>query len=292
MHPKAYFLLPNADIAPGTLVQLGQIIPSLKEPHRPIGRAQGALNSYTSSKADYSLSTSASNSVGVGLMAQFLAQLGSPLSGGVTLERGTTTTTDWHFKTLETVYFEPDAAYVNRCIQDASVKTAMNKSRWSVIYVVTGLKIARGASYSTSDSHKLEGTAQLSVDATALAGVPLSAGPEASLKSSRAQKESCVSCSDFVWAVRVRKVKLTFWKKEVKTEDIYGGDLHSIDDEPGEVDFAISESSEEEEERKIVGGEMENWDMGATFEPKGFVKETVADEFGEECAACWQLVED
>ena len=280
MHPKAYFLLPNTDIAPGTLIHLGQIIPSLKEPHRPISKTQPVTNPSTS------------KSVGAGLVAQFLSQLGSPLLGGLTIESGTKTTTSWRFKSLETVYFEPDASYVNRYIQDDSVKDALNKSKWSVIYIVTGLKIARGPSFSTSDSRKVEGTAQISLDATALAGAPFSAGPEVSLKSSRAHKESCVSCSDFVWAIRVRKIKLTFWKKEVKTEDVYSGDLHGIDDELGESNFTISESSDEEEERQIVGGELESWDMGATFEPKGFVKEMVVDEYGDECAACWQDIED
>jgi hypothetical protein len=198
----------------------------------------------------------------------------------------------WNFKNLETVYFEPDSSYVEHCLQDTSVKEALQKSRTSAVYIITGLKIARGASYSTRISRVQEGSAQLALDATAFAGAPFSAGPEIGIKTSTTKKETCGSCSDFVWAVRVRKVKLSFWKKTLEVSDVYGRDLYGVDDEMSEPAFADFESSDEEEDRSIMGGEVESWDMGATFEPQGFVKQMATDENGEECAVCWQDIEN
>lgn len=286
--PKVYFILPNTDIAPNTAIQLGQIVPSLREAHRALF-APGTLESFTATKHDFKLSRSDASSISAGLLARFLAQLSSPVSGRFNIEKSADTTTHWAFKSIDTIFFEPSQGYVDGIVENTLVQKHLIKMKLSAVYITTGLKIARGASYSRFASNALGGNAKINIDATALTGIPVSAGSSLAEKISHMEQESCTSCSDFVWAVRMRKVRISFWSKRLVSRQIRGGELSSCaENTNGSIDdgWGVNEESEDEE-REIEGIELEGVDLGVRYTPKGFRKANVVDEFGEECAGLW-----
>ena len=76
--------------------------------------------------------------------------------------------------------------------------------------------------------------------------------------------------------------------KNVVVEDVFGGELNGYGGDVGEVSFMDTMDSDEEDkdERKEVKDlEVEGWDLGVTYTPRGFKKEVVVDKDGEECAA-------
>ncbi|KAF1967170.1 hypothetical protein BU23DRAFT_603062 [Bimuria novae-zelandiae CBS 107.79] len=281
---KAYFLLPNTDIAPETLIKLGQIVPSIREPQRPFCSTQPApKNTYTSTKTNYKFDKAKSNAVSAGLMAQFLAQLGSPVSGGISIDTKHSLSNGWKFDRLETHYFEPDDAYINAVVRDDAVKRVLSKSKLASVYIITGLKIACGASCQRSEQRNTATALMLATDATAMTGVPMAAGAEVGVRVATAETESWGSCSDFVWAVRYRRVRLSFFSNRVVAEDVFGGEL--VSHNPGMISSSESSEEEEEPERELNGADVEDGDVGLGFTPRGFRKEVVVDEEGEECAA-------
>ncbi|KAF1958494.1 hypothetical protein CC80DRAFT_592177 [Byssothecium circinans] len=300
-HQKAYFILPNTDIAPNTLIKLCQIVPSIREAHRAISPPQPipAASATTGVKTDYTLSISSTQNIRVGPVAHFLAQLGSPVSGALELERSKKKSSTWTFKTLETTSFEPTLEYIHTSISSAAAKQALKKTMKNplvrnAVYMITALKIARGASYSTSTSRSSDTKSTLTVDANALAGVPVSAGPQAGIKETAGESEDMGHCSDFVWAVRTRRIRLGGLDVRVKVGDVYGGDLHGYGEGSGEGDdddFGGVDGSDEEEVVEVEKGELEAFDLGVGLgvgdQLEGFVKKVVVDEGGEQCAVLW-----
>lgn len=286
--PKVYFILPNTDIAPNTAIQLGQIVPSLREAHRALF-APGTLKSFTATKHDFKLSLSDASSISTGLLARFLAQLSNPVSGRFNIEKSANTTTHWAFNSIDTIFFEPNQDYIDGIVENTLVQKHLTKTKLSAVYIVTGLKIARGASYSRFASNTLGSNAKIKFDATALTGTPVSAGSSLAGKITHTEQESCTSCSDFVWAIRIRKVRISFWSKRLTSRQVCGGELSScVENTSGGINdgWDVNEESEDEE-REIEEIELEGVDLGVRYTPKGFRKTNMVDEFGEECAGLW-----
>lgn len=164
-------------------------------------------------------------------MAQFLAQLGSPLSGGASIEFSKGEEADWRIKELETVFMEPTKEYVERSIERPDMQAMLRKNRvgGGAVYIITGLKIARGASYSTSTSRKVQVSTEVVLDAAALVGIPVSTGPELGVGSEKMEKESCAMCSDFAWAVRMRKIRLISGRRRLWWRMCLGASLIAME---------------------------------------------------------------
>ncbi|KAF2107481.1 hypothetical protein BDV96DRAFT_301997 [Lophiotrema nucula] len=287
---KAYFLLPNTSIAPNTLIHLGQIIATPREPHRPLSPPlQPSPKTYQSAEFNYTFSKSTSSKTSISLVAQFLAQLGSPLSGNAGVELSKKKAAHWTFGKLETVYIEPDDAYITNSIQDPKVKAILEAGKLAsnAVYMVTGMKIAYGASYARYTSSNMRTDSGLSVDATMLAGAPVSAGPEVAVQKSRDVIESCEGCTDFVWAVRLRRIRLTFLEKEVVHREVYGGQLSSVHSNMGELQVPSMIDSDEDldEGKELEGAVLDEEDTGLAFIPRGCLSATVVDEDEEPCVA-------
>lgn len=87
----------------------------------------------------------------------------------------------------------------------------LEKSRYrKPIYIITGLKIVRGAKAKTLKASYLGGSLAADVDGTVWSGgsMPLSGGAEISGSMSRKQGTSWEDSSDFVLAYRLRQVKV------------------------------------------------------------------------------------
>lgn len=86
-------------------------------------------------------------------------------------------------KAMETVFFNPSAAYIREAIQAEEVMSVLRRKNWLMlkrpVYLITGLKIARGASAATKLLKENGANAQVSVNLAAVAGgVPVTTGPK------------------------------------------------------------------------------------------------------------------
>lgn len=182
-------------------------------------------------------------------------------------------------KTLETQYFQPDEAYIAASLQHARVTDYVQKG-WPLkkaVYMVTGLKIAKGVSAETGSrkEHSIEG--QLGVDATAITGgVPVSAGPKGKWSSETSEGVEFGAGDDFVFAFRLIKIR----QKEKAEKGFVEGDY---------VKGALFSAEEPIEEQVVDNAESfhDTWEVEPSEQmmqdlPDMIVKNTV-DEEGDSC---------
>jgi hypothetical protein len=155
---------------------------------------------------------------------------------------------DYSFEKLETVSFYPTQAYLDKAIQTPQMKMFLKGARYPPVYMVTGVKVVRGANSTvkTNVSRAREAHANVGVSATVFA-VPVIVGPEAKGSTLQTQEVSFGGPSvnadsrdntDFVIGYRLRK--LTFEEKDdghtVDSEYYLEGDLMSENGDSGESD--------------------------------------------------------
>jgi hypothetical protein len=131
----------------------------------------------------------------------------------------------YKFDKLDTYSFEPTPAYVKSSVVGNNVEEFIisAENNYQVpVYMVTGIKIARGAESAISRSREMGMDARLGIDGTST-GVPLAVGPKLSVKSKDAADVSFTNSSDFVFAYRVREI---YYEKGVlKTKTHNKGEL-------------------------------------------------------------------
>jgi hypothetical protein len=198
-------------------------------------------------------------------------------------------TTHWRFHALETYSFELSQTYINTLLTHSATKHALTKSKCAALYIISGLKIARGASYTRSETNTRGTTLDVSVDVTGVTGVPVSFGPELKASAFTIEKESVAACEDFVWAARYRKIRVSFWSRnKVIGKDVFGGELVSRDGNGEEGDAeGFSDEEDEEVDVEVEEAELEEGDVGVGFTPRGWRKEGGRDEDGVECVVVW-----
>lgn len=176
---------------------------------------------------------------------------------------------------LETRYFQPTDAFVEKQLQAAGVKKYVARHKFRhPMYMITGLKIAKGASSSRLQHMAYSGNAAGGVDLIA-AGVPGAVGAWAAVGSSRRDNVSFEASDDFVLAFRLWRIY--FEKGEAGTKEVGGGELYGLGD--GEKELA-EEEEENDEVIDFVG--MGNVDVSPEeFQMK--LETTLDDADDEEC---------
>ncbi|OJK00430.1 hypothetical protein ASPACDRAFT_1888127 [Aspergillus aculeatus ATCC 16872] len=286
----SYFILGNTDHAPDGSICLGQIITDLRKPYCPLAPARLPLpKTHCALQTDYTCSQSSTKSRSGGVTSAFLAQLGSPLSADVSICSGRVETEEWHFDRLETRFIEPEREYVLGSVLAADpnpVREYLERGRYlgKSVYMITGIKVGMGLRFQRSSGRERAVDASVLVDASALAGIPVQAGPTGGFKRHGEVRESFQVRDEFVFAYRVRKVFVS-WRdpKRVGSQEVYGGELMGTGDDD-ESDDDVEDSEEEEQPGEIDTVTLEGWDVGSLYVPKGFEEVTVQEEgSGEEC---------
>jgi hypothetical protein len=112
---------------------------------------------------------------------------------------------------LETLEFEPDKQFVTDAITASqSVQSFLENSLpgRKRVYMITGLKIATGFRTSTSSSSQHGPSLSAGVDALALTGVPIEAGPEFEIECTRGRTvEQGRALNKVVFAYRVVRIR-------------------------------------------------------------------------------------
>lgn len=202
---RTYFVAPNFDVhpPPDGPIKLGQIISAPDEPTLdPINRRDqiAAPDIFPPSiKKGFSSTSQKLLSGGLGLWAQVAASIGLNISLGFDGSEDVEIT----IEELETSYFNPSPEYVERVVALPEVQQYVTTSDFKVpVYMVTGMKIARGASIKTGTEHSFQGTAAVEVP-----GDAIRLGPEARFARSKTAQECFADSSDFVLAFRVQRIR-------------------------------------------------------------------------------------
>lgn len=259
---KTYFLCPTSEFIsppPTGPLRLGSIIRSTSAPQYPLNRASIVAVADAFSpvvETDWKKTVSAETGLGLGVYAQFLqlATGGLPLGPEVNAEHSNKTAKMFAFDTVTTLAFEPTLEYVEEAIKAPAVQTWLREPRQkfslvSELFVVTGIKLVKGAKikYSTSESTTVH--ANFGIDVTSL-GTTI--GPKGHWNSMNDDVTEFNRESEFVFAFRVKRLKfgrrlklgeynkgafMTFRGKKdddecVSVEDVNGADIGTAEAVP------------------------------------------------------------
>lgn len=202
-----YIPSPNWDIpADSDIVVLGRLI---KDPKNPESRVPGSAypiplpKIYEAEKTDWQTTLDQLRSGTIGIWAKCLHSI----SGQLSFSQLKSSVENHKFDTLETRYILPDDNYVEKALQDAGAQAYFQVHNWrKPVYLITGIKIARGASVHAESNTERSAQASLQVDGT-LSGAPSKAGPEGTLESKMKRGISYGGSTDYIFAYRLMKIQ-------------------------------------------------------------------------------------
>ena len=276
---KTYFLAPTRDCPPSGPIALGNIIaaPSLPEEalnQRPALPIQSIYESY---HTNWTAEVGRRRQGKIGLWTKFLQGLGVGIDLSVKYDIGKTDI--YAFDRVETRFFRPDKIYIEESMCSPDVRHFIKKSKFRAnVYMITGIKIAIGASVTSTKLKERGINVQLGVDGTAVGGVPLGLGPNVEVSSGRTQAVSFDGASDFVFAFRLREI--IYSKKRGMTDREYSkGALFGLESGQGAAAFQPKQDVSEED-LEVLGladedVNAEDVDLEASA--------TVDDDDGEAC---------
>lgn len=212
---REYFLAPNWSTRPypDGPIQLGSIIRDLSvlEPlNRTVHTIPEAQLYPADTKTGFEISFSHLHSANLDLKARALGLLG--VGANVSIERMKGTSEVLTCQTLLTSTFSPTDAYVREAIEHPDVKPYINGRFRNSVFMITGIKVASGASFKSSTSNSLSVAAKANpVPSGALADVGLTAG----YVNKADEGEKSTAQNDVIVAFKVKKMRLSI-RGEIK----------------------------------------------------------------------------
>jgi hypothetical protein len=181
---------------------------------------------------------------GGGIFANFLQLLGAGGEIGGAVDR--THTDVYAADRMLTEEFFPDKQYLAQSLQDDGVRDMfVGPGRKSKVYMITGLKIAYGATKAMEMMKRRGVHAQIGVDVSTVGVISL--GPKVNVSSNTAEKLGAGK-SDFLFGFKLRRLR---YKKGVMTDEAfdrgaqYGLGQEDEDDQEAEIldvdDFDIED---------------------------------------------------
>ena len=223
MAQRTYFPMPNFDYPPDDLVLLGQIITSRETPFRALASPLEPLPRVQQShKTDWRNEVHQTQRGSVGFWVQFLASVVG-LGADVSVSWLSENEDCLQFKRLDTSFFQPDDEYVRNSVlgrgREAVVRYVKKNPR-KPVYMITGVKIARGARHVRKMRSKPGVEAKIGASAAPFTGVPVEGGPMGSFEKETGETVQFAGSSDFVYAYRLRRIIVA-----LRTGKVSGGDF-------------------------------------------------------------------
>lgn len=247
-----YIPSPNWDIpADSDIVVLGRLIKDPKNPQSQIPKSSAdpipPKKVYEGEKPRWQTTLDQTRSGKIGIWAKCLQIVGGQLS----LSQLKTAIEDHKFSHLETKYFLPDDEYLSQALEDAGVQAYFQVHNWrKPVYLITGIKIARGASVSTESSKVRSTKAELKVDGSSL-GVPVEVGPEASWESKYKRGISYAGSTDYIFAYQLTRIKFKRGGQKSVSESFVKGAVFGRDKGDDVAGLALQDSYDIEEENGL-----------------------------------------
>lgn len=241
---KTYFLCPISDFIqppPTGPLCLGSILCSTSTPRYPLNRAnvvpvENAIPPVV--ETDWRKTVSTDKKLGLGVYAQFLQLASSGTQ--VSLEHSNQTVDSFAFDSVTTLGFEPTQEYIQESIKAPAVQTWLRdpKQRFAPVvslFIVTDIKIVKGAKIKYSMSHSGGVSANFGIDLTALGTV---VGPKGSWVSTVEDVTELNRDSEFVFAFRVKRLK---FGRTLKVEEYNKGAFMALGGEQEDNDSVLVE---------------------------------------------------
>ncbi|KAH7410616.1 hypothetical protein BKA64DRAFT_661347 [Cadophora sp. MPI-SDFR-AT-0126] len=209
--PKTYFLAPDFDCPPETAIKLGQIIAEPSTPYESLNADDlipvPSSLIISTSKTGFTARRSQVRSGKCGIWAQLLE---GAYGGGVGFNVGNSQDGEFSIDEVETTFIKPSGAatqdYLRKSLESEGVRGYLEGSRFrKSVFIIVGLKIAKGAKVHTGSARSKDGVANLMVDGTG-AGLPVKVGPEVEAKVGMDESMEWKDEKSFVFAYRLRKV--------------------------------------------------------------------------------------
>lgn len=232
---KTYFLCPTSDFIfppPEGPLQLGSIVRSTSAPQYPLNKASVVDVPDASPpvvEIDWKKTISTENGLGLGVYAQFLrlATGGLPIGPEGDLEHTKKTANTFAFDTITTIAFEPTQEYVEEAVKAPAVQAWLKEPRQkfalvSELFVVTGMKIVKGAKIKYSSSQNMKVKGNIGIDVPTLG---MTFGPKGNWTSTNDDTTESTRESEFVFAFRVKRLR---FGRRLKLEEYNKGAFMSI----------------------------------------------------------------
>lgn len=240
-----YILAPNWTFVPGGPIDLGNIVADPFRPHmvltRPDPEASPSIQRHVDE--NWQLHLASGSDVTVGLWVKFVDLVGVKLG----LAHRRRLSTAYNMTALETVYYTdmPTMAQVKERVRDPDVKELMRPDNpfSKPVFMITGIKIARGFSLSAGGSSADGGT----LGAEGPAGSPATVGGNVGVAFSKGHNFGFDSKGDIVFAYQLMVIKPKGWKNktfklaEYHSSAAFLGDDEDEEDPEPEVELDLPE---------------------------------------------------
>ncbi|GFG01380.1 hypothetical protein IFM53868_10997 [Aspergillus udagawae] len=205
---KYYFLAPGLDFTVDSIT-LGSIIVDPLEPHVTLFTPQlGDIdpnNIIESEKSDATETIIEISNIKAGLFAQFLEIMHIGLDANMKV--GKVKTKFYSFKKLQTKWFAPSEPLLDKATQSDRVQEYLKMFQFEKpVYMVTGVKIAKGANVIIVNQHGRGFRAALGIDMTP-SGVPITLGPKAEGEDQKMQHTTFKDSSPIAFAFRLKEIR-------------------------------------------------------------------------------------
>ncbi|KAJ4328352.1 hypothetical protein N0V84_001223 [Fusarium piperis] len=110
----------------------------------------------------------------------------------------------YHFRSIDTIYFNPSQEYIEESMNQDDVKDYVVGSSYEPVFMVTGLKTAKGPSVRMSNNRKWKVTAELGLQE--LGGLPIELGPKFNASKELRQEMGFEDSTDFIIGIRIKKL--------------------------------------------------------------------------------------
>jgi hypothetical protein len=272
---RFYFFTPTNDTPPNGPIALGNIIESPLFADQPLNKTPIPIQPtdiVKHEKKNYTLKRDKQYNGRLGVFLSFLLQILS-IGGDGSVDGSWGDNDELTAKLLETRSFVPSLEYLRQSYQNATVQRFILKSKtWtgsSKLYMVTGLKIAHGASFAVEKIREGNVKLHVGVDGTN-AGIPVTVGPDVETGMKISQKESFGDADPFVFAFRLQQIIITAEKDIEHKPFTKGAPLGVGTDDHGATGPEIRVSRLESGDADARELDLETWNV-------------VDDETGEDC---------
>lgn len=254
---KDWILTNTQTYEPGKSLRLGQV---LLHPRRPADALFSKPSSFPPIPAEYIRDVGERKNVNVEIESKLDTSFaawgklnGAPVAAKAHAETNKETTRRWMLKKLESETFLPELEYVEKILKSGDVPAA---TRWWKlqlrVFLVTGVRIARGASVSITDLHQSSAGIDGEIDGLTW-NIPAQSGLHADFKREMKHAEKAEESSDFVFAYRLHEIT---WIAGVDRHVYTGGDTEAVHECLAPADQQLKNDEDE-----ITGYELDGLEL-------------------------------
>lgn len=249
---KTWILVRGCQYKPGRSLSLGQLLTKPFEltipllPDGPLPIPESAIERTYQTAVKVGTSNTLSGSFKLWAEIDML-----PIQGEIGANRSTSKSTSWRIDRIDSEIMVPRLSDVQAAMKREEVLAQINRSFdfKKRLYMITGIRVARGAKLQQEASKTVGGDATVGVDLVTFTGAPVTAGPGVDFSNTKTEKYGFEGSSDFVYAYRVCEIH---YRKDVYVKphnkgDTFGtggSDSESSDEEGEEVNRLLVEKFE------------------------------------------------